>query len=285
MASLAPESGAPARVAPTYPSVTRSDPARFVKQADGSYLITVQISPYALSDADLRHGLMSWTTDHWSTINYYIQNSQHIGLGNKVLGVSKDLHKELFGDKEPFVELLSVHGSQAVLSFEVSRNCSRYCESLDKFAELRDEAIIGAAIHRRTEEKNPTAAIVVYREAIERVMALQQQYPLDDPNVRFAGAPAGPGTLRAGELKPLDRLTALLEERRRFAELIDAVDSFFRCVPRRPELAMMQRIAQRRERAELGDARKRRSSLARPFARDDLHRSRRRIQRAVPVSI
>lgn len=83
---------------PTWGHAERLDPEPvFQPQADGSYTTTVLLERDALTDADKHLRVHCWTTAHWSTVNYYLFNRQHIGLGHRLFGVPKEQHEQMFG--------------------------------------------------------------------------------------------------------------------------------------------------------------------------------------------
>lgn len=115
---IAPEpKAAPASAAPSYPQLSREDPDPvFRRQEDGSYLVMVRLGQGVLGDMHKRLRMGSWTTDHWSTINYYVDNPQGIGLGHKLFEVPKTTHQQMFGEAEPDAEIVSIVGRTATVS-------------------------------------------------------------------------------------------------------------------------------------------------------------------------
>ena len=120
---LAKEPMAPTAIAPTYPIIERRelipDPPLFLsKQDDGRYFVEVCLDDGIFNDMDRERRVMTWTTDHWDTINYYLCNKKNAGLGHLLLEVPKRTHKELFGDKEPDAKLEVVKGRMALVSLK-----------------------------------------------------------------------------------------------------------------------------------------------------------------------
>jgi len=108
-------SGAPSPRLPTHPKPERRDanPVLF-RQADGSYTASIFLGPRVIDDMDRRLRVMSWTTAHWSTVNYYLANSHNAGLGHKLFSVPKDAHCRMFGeDGEPDAAIQSIDGRHA----------------------------------------------------------------------------------------------------------------------------------------------------------------------------
>jgi hypothetical protein len=64
---------------------------------------------------DARKKIHTWTTDGWDTINYYVLNSQGIGLGHKLFSVSKADHARLFGNVAPTANFKSIVGRSAII--------------------------------------------------------------------------------------------------------------------------------------------------------------------------
>lgn len=104
---------APTSSTPSYPHLSRenTDPV-FQRQDDGSYLVTVRVvrANEVLGNMHKHRRMGSWTTGHWSTINYYVANPQGIGLGHKLFEISKPTHQEMFGTSEPHAEIVSIDG-------------------------------------------------------------------------------------------------------------------------------------------------------------------------------
>lgn len=59
-----------------------------------------------------------WTTDGWDTVNYYLANAKGIGLGFKVLSISKAEHTRVFGEKPVNAVLEAVEHRWATLRLE-----------------------------------------------------------------------------------------------------------------------------------------------------------------------
>lgn len=101
---------------PTWGHAKRLDPDPvFQLQADGSYITTVLLERDALEDADKNLSIDSWTTEHWSTVNYYLVNRQHIGLGHRLFGVPKEQHKQMFGTDDADVTIESIKHRMAAI--------------------------------------------------------------------------------------------------------------------------------------------------------------------------
>lgn len=101
---------------PRYPELIRKDPKTHLsRRPNGSYVATVWLGPEALGNLHKRLQTTSWTTDHWTTINYYIENRQACGLGHRVLSIPKDEHFLMFGDEEPEVFVERIEGRYATV--------------------------------------------------------------------------------------------------------------------------------------------------------------------------
>jgi hypothetical protein len=59
-----------------------------------------------------------WTTDQWTTINYYLANTRGIGLGFKVLSIPKQEHAAVFGPAPVNAVLESIEGRWVSLRLE-----------------------------------------------------------------------------------------------------------------------------------------------------------------------
>lgn len=106
---------------PTWASTQRLDPDPvFQLHEDGSYTTTILLDRDALADADKHLRVDSWTTEHWSSINYYLLNRQHIGLGYRLLGVPKVQHKQMFGTGDAVVTVESIKHRTATLRLRPS---------------------------------------------------------------------------------------------------------------------------------------------------------------------
>lgn len=112
---IALEPSAPTNVGPTYPRLDRrsSSPVS-LKQEDGRYLVKVRLGQGVRED--MQEVVDSWTTDHWDEINYYARNSKNLGLGHKLFGVPKPLHRQMFGEYEPDACIESLVGRTAVIA-------------------------------------------------------------------------------------------------------------------------------------------------------------------------
>jgi hypothetical protein len=88
----------------------------FVPHGEGKYLVSIELDNYALEDMDKYRRIDTWTTDHWDTINYYLLNSQNIGLGHLLFRIPKDRYGELFGDEDAEAKLESLEGCTAIIS-------------------------------------------------------------------------------------------------------------------------------------------------------------------------
>ena len=88
------------------------------KQGDGRYLAEVRLAHGTLKTMDKHRRVMSWTTDHWNTINYYLLNRQNTGLGHKLFEIPKDAHAEMFGKNEPEATIESIVGRIALVALK-----------------------------------------------------------------------------------------------------------------------------------------------------------------------
>lgn len=103
-------------VQPTWGHAERLDPEPvFQLQADGSYTTTVVLDRDALEDADQHLRVGSWTTEHWSRVNYYLLNRQHIGLGHRLFGIPKEQHEQMFGTGEADVTIEAIRHRVAAI--------------------------------------------------------------------------------------------------------------------------------------------------------------------------
>lgn len=84
-------------------------------QGDGKYLVRVWLGEGVLDNMHKRKKVHAWTTEGWDTINYYVLNSQGIGLGHKLFSVPKADHFRLFGSVAPIVSFKSITGRNAVI--------------------------------------------------------------------------------------------------------------------------------------------------------------------------
>ena len=108
---------APTLAWPSYPQLSRQDPDPvFHRQEDGGYLVTVRLGHGVLDDMHKRRQMLSWSTENWSTINYYGYNRQGIGLGHKLFAIPKELHQAMFGDAEPDAQVEAIEGRMATVS-------------------------------------------------------------------------------------------------------------------------------------------------------------------------
>lgn len=104
------EPDVPVECTPTYSRPVRHDSSpEFRLQADGSYWVSVFASQAALRDLDSKHGLQSWTADHWTSVNYYVPNAQNIGLGSRLFSVEKQAHQTMFPDDDADTRVVSVN--------------------------------------------------------------------------------------------------------------------------------------------------------------------------------
>jgi hypothetical protein len=116
------DSSRPGTMAPTYPVIVRKSTAglEFIEKGEGRFHLSVLLPEYSDRDLDNRHDVMNWTTDHWTTINYYLSNRKGIGLGFFAFAIPKERHRALFGDQMPFVGLLSKE--QRIWTFLLTTN-------------------------------------------------------------------------------------------------------------------------------------------------------------------
>lgn len=111
------EASAPKSIAPTYHKIERRDPDPiFHKLADGSYLVEARILPNVLQDMDKHKRVFDWTTDHWDSFNYYLCNSQNLGLGHKLFGIKKTAVNRMFGGEFPSGTLEAIVGLNVLVS-------------------------------------------------------------------------------------------------------------------------------------------------------------------------
>lgn len=114
---IAPEPPRLTAMLPTYTAVVRRDTApEFAKQEDGRYLVAVRLGPGVLED--MRDSVESWTTEHWTVINYYLPNRQGIGLGHKLFEIPKAKYAAMFGEFEPDASIESLVGRDAVIALK-----------------------------------------------------------------------------------------------------------------------------------------------------------------------
>lgn len=83
-----------------HPEMVRhtADP-QFKKDTDGAYRFKCWIPHDAVGHLHSKLRTKGWTTDSWTTVNYYLSNAQNIGLGFKVLSVPKSKHTKAFGEE------------------------------------------------------------------------------------------------------------------------------------------------------------------------------------------
>lgn len=97
---------------PTFPlPVRKNGEPDFIKQGDGTYLLSTFMPNFTPESLDRELRVQSWTTDHWTTINYYLRNRQGIGLGFGAFQIPKERHQTMFGDQEPHVFVKSIEGN------------------------------------------------------------------------------------------------------------------------------------------------------------------------------
>ncbi len=98
-------------ISPTYTlPVRKNGDTDFIKQDDGAFLISAFLPNLTSECLDKDFRVQSWTTDHWTTINYYLLNRQGIGLGFGAFRIPKERHQMMFGDQEPHVFVKSIEG-------------------------------------------------------------------------------------------------------------------------------------------------------------------------------
>jgi len=113
-----PES-APTLSSPSYPGMSRQDPNPvFHRQEDGRFVTTVRLGHGILDDMHKHRRMGSWTTENWSTINYYLDNRKGIGLGYKLFGIPKEMHRGMFGEAEPDAQVEFIEGRMATVSLK-----------------------------------------------------------------------------------------------------------------------------------------------------------------------
>lgn len=79
--------------------VRHSHDPEFKKDADGAYRFKCWMPHDAVGNLHTELRTKGWTTDSWTTVNYYLSNAQGIGLGFKVLSVPKAKHAKAFGQE------------------------------------------------------------------------------------------------------------------------------------------------------------------------------------------
>ncbi len=110
-------STAPRVEEPAYPSIERRDSSCSLEsQGNGQYLVRVWVGEGVLGHMHKRKTIHSWTADNWDTVNYYVLNSQGIGLGHKIFSVPKTEHFRLFGKSNPTASFHSLNGRNAVIN-------------------------------------------------------------------------------------------------------------------------------------------------------------------------
>lgn len=83
---------------PTYPDVDKGSPAPIFYWRDpGWCLVETRMPFHARTDHDSR-SVEYWTTEEWSTVNFYLPNSRGIGLGHKLFGIDKVEIRTKFGE-------------------------------------------------------------------------------------------------------------------------------------------------------------------------------------------
>lgn len=83
---------------PTCSNVVRSSPAPiFYWREPGWCLVETRMPFHARADHD-PYSVNYWTTEEWSTVNFYLSNSRGIGLGHKLFGINKAEIQEKFGE-------------------------------------------------------------------------------------------------------------------------------------------------------------------------------------------
>lgn len=83
-----------------HPEMVRNpaDPV-FKSGADGVYRFKCWIPHDATGNLHPELRTKGWTTHSWTTVNYYLSNSQGIGLGFKILSIAKAKHARVFGEE------------------------------------------------------------------------------------------------------------------------------------------------------------------------------------------
>lgn len=89
-------------------------------QSDGTYLVHVWLGEGVLGHMHKHKKIHAWTTDDWDSINYYVLNSQGIGLGHKLFSISKGTHQRLFGSSIPTVHFKDISGRNATIEIAAS---------------------------------------------------------------------------------------------------------------------------------------------------------------------
>lgn len=108
--------GASTNNSPRYQSLTRREAnSALSRRPDGSYVAVVRLGSETIGNLHKQLRTGSWTTDDWTTVNYYIDNKQGIGLGHRILSVPKDENFAMFGEVEPDVVVESIEGRYATV--------------------------------------------------------------------------------------------------------------------------------------------------------------------------
>jgi len=94
-----------------------SDP-EFKKDAKGDYRFKCWLPHDAIGGLHPKLLAKGWTTDSWTTVNYYLSNAKNIGLGFKVLSVPKDKHAKVFGEEPVNVVIEEIQRRWVTLRLE-----------------------------------------------------------------------------------------------------------------------------------------------------------------------
>ncbi len=102
-----------------HPELVRhpADPA-FQKDADGAYRFKCWIPHDAVGNLHPKRRTKGWTTDSWTTVNYYLSNAQNLGLGFKVLSIAKAKHAKVFGEEPVTAVVESIQRRWVTLRLE-----------------------------------------------------------------------------------------------------------------------------------------------------------------------
>ena len=252
---VALESSAPTATQANFPVPLRKNPdSELVQGVDGRYVLSAPIEAYVLADLKEGQFLDPWTTENWSTINWYAPNRQGIGLGHRLLSIDKAVYARVFGQVEPDAVVESIDGCTVAVSLDPERRQSKLAEAELKARTaldvLLDEITVGVvARERENEALDPNRAIESYRSAIAKIVTLPSAFAAHDEEFRSKRSVVKDWTPRPKDLLPIDRLTLLLLRHRRHAELVADVDAFFGRFPSALDSAAARRILARREKA------------------------------------
>ena len=99
-------------------TIERRDPCYLQDEGDGRFLVEVWLAKDVLPNLHKSRSIDSWTTEHWTTINYYAAHTKNCGIGHKLFSIPKDTHSELFGADPPAVRFVALEGRRAVVELK-----------------------------------------------------------------------------------------------------------------------------------------------------------------------